>query len=58
MFAMRDRRVVSEARRIDTCLLCRNSPVNEAGLCLVCYSTLDGEELKLASRWMAGIGPA
>jgi hypothetical protein len=57
-FALRDRRAVSGARRIDSCLLCRRSRVNEAGLCDVCYSLLDDpEEQRLAQRWLSGEGP-
>ena len=54
---LRDRRKVADARRIDACLLCRRNRVNESGLCDFCYGTLDGEELKLAMRWLAGVGP-
>lgn len=55
--ALRTRRMVAEARRVDTCLLCRRHKVNEAGLCDVCYSTLEGDELELAVAWMRGVGP-
>lgn len=55
--ALRTPRVVSEARRIDMCLLCRRPRVNEAGLCNVCYSQLEGEPLRLAVNWMSGVGP-
>lgn len=57
ILAMRDRRTVATARRIDTCLLCRRPRVNEAGLCEVCYGALDGDELRLATRWLQGVGP-
>lgn len=57
LLALRDRRAVTGARRIDACLLCRNPRVNEAGLCESCYAMLDGEELRLATRWLAGVGP-
>lgn len=50
-------RRVHEARRIDACLLCRRSRVNEAGICEICYSMLDGEELRLAMRWTVGGAP-
>jgi len=56
-FALRTSRIVREARRIDSCLLCRRPSVNEAGLCDVCYSALDGEELQLATRWLSGFEP-
>jgi hypothetical protein len=50
-------RKVLNARRIDTCILCRAKRVNESGLCVVCYSLLDGDELRMANRWMAGLEP-
>jgi hypothetical protein len=55
--ALGDRRQVLTARKIDRCLLCRRPRVNEAGLCDVCYSMLDGEELVLAGKWLTGAGP-
>lgn len=55
--ALKDRRQVLEARRFDTCMLCRRHRVNDSGLCEVCYSTLEGEEFKLACRWISGVGP-
>jgi hypothetical protein len=57
LLALKNRRQVMEARRIDACLLCRNRKVNEAGLCDACYSLLDGEELRIVGRWMTGVGP-
>jgi len=54
---LKDRRAVGTARRIDTCLLCRRSGVNESGLCEMCYGMLDGEEFVLAERWISGKGP-
>jgi hypothetical protein len=54
---LRDRKQVATARRIDRCLLCRRERVNDAGLCDVCYSMLDGDELRLAGRWLTGEGP-
>jgi len=56
-FALRTRRFVSEARRINKCMLCRRTRVNEAGLCEVCYATLEGEELNLALAWLRGTPP-
>ena len=55
--ALRDRRQVLEARKVDTCMLCRRHRVLECGLCEMCYSGLDGEEFKLASKWLSGAGP-
>lgn len=46
-----------EARRIDACMLCRRPHVNEAGLCDVCYSSLEGEELDMVTAWMRGSEP-
>ena len=57
LFALRTPHMVLIARRFDCCLLCRCSTVNEAGLCDLCYSMLHGDELTLATRWMAGVGP-
>jgi hypothetical protein len=55
--ALKDRKQVFVARKINSCLLCRRIGVNEAGLCDVCYSMLDGDELKLAVSWLQGVGP-
>jgi hypothetical protein len=55
--ALKDRKQVLNARKINSCLLCRRIPVNECGLCDVCYGMLDGEELRLAGRWLTGEGP-
>lgn len=56
-FALRNRRMVTVARRINSCLLCRRHGVNEAGLCDVCYALLDEEMIVLAGRWLSGLGP-
>ncbi|MEA2553739.1 MAG: hypothetical protein QOJ65_1915 [Fimbriimonadaceae bacterium] len=56
-WALRQRRVVGTARRINSCLLCRRIGVNESGLCEVCFSLLNDEESRLAGRWMSGEGP-
>lgn len=55
--ALKDRDMVLTARRVDTCMLCRRKKVNEAGICEVCYGSLDGPELTLAVRWRSGVGP-
>lgn len=55
--ALKDRRQVTQAKRTDTCMLCRRHRVNDAGLCDVCYSSLDGEDFRLAARWLSGVGP-
>ena len=56
-FALTQARLVFDARRIDRCLLCRRTQVNEAGLCLVCWSSLEDDELSLAQRWTLGVAP-
>jgi hypothetical protein len=56
-WVLTQRRFVTTARRIDSCLLCRRQSVNEAGLCEVCYATLDEDELSLVEKWMRGTGP-
>ncbi|CAN5574715.1 hypothetical protein BH11ARM2_BH11ARM2_17180 [soil metagenome] len=57
LFALRTPRTVATARRINACLLCRRNSVNEAGLCVVCYSLLEGEEARMAERWLSGEEP-
>lgn len=57
VWALGQTRLVSQARARDACLLCRGPGVNEAGLCRICYSLLSDEELVLARRWLAGVGP-
>jgi hypothetical protein len=50
--------LVLTARKMNACLMCRRTGVNEAGLCDVCYVLLDDpEEQRLATRWMTGVGP-
>lgn len=39
------------------CLLCQRPNLNAAGLCDVCYSQLQGEELRIATRYMDGLVP-
>ncbi len=48
---------MKKAIKEDACLLCRTNKVNEAALCDTCYSLLDDEELKLAEKWLGGVGP-
>jgi hypothetical protein len=55
--ALRNKRLVRDARRINSCLLCRRIGVNEAGICEVCYSLLNDEEQRLAEAWIRGGGP-
>ncbi|MDR3692499.1 MAG: hypothetical protein P4L46_24165 [Fimbriimonas sp.] len=55
--ALKDRRQVLEARKVDTCMLCRRRGVSPCGLCEICYSGLEGEEFRLANKWLSGVGP-
>ncbi|MBL8059916.1 MAG: hypothetical protein JNK63_04270 [Chthonomonas sp.] len=56
-WALTRRDIVMRARRTNSCLLCCQGPVNEAGLCDVCSVMLSEAEQKLVERWMAGVGP-
>jgi hypothetical protein len=56
-YTLRQPRFVRKAIRANRCLLCCREKVNEAGLCEFCYSQLDEPELRLAERWIAGVGP-
>ena len=49
--------LIARARAMDACLLCRRPRVNEAALCLVCWSSLDEDEVRQAARWTAGLEP-
>lgn len=49
--------VVGKARTMDSCLLCRHTEVNAAGLCDACYTQLNDAEQALAQRWLTGEGP-
>lgn len=55
LWALEQPRMVKLARQTDSCLLCRESRVNEAGLCRICYSLLDDREIALARRWLQGL---
>ncbi len=57
LFALKDARTVRTAIRIDACLLCRRSGVNDAALCPVCWALLSDDELKQGERWLTGVGP-
>jgi hypothetical protein len=57
LLALKDVKQVRDARRINSCLLCRRIGVNEAGLCEVCMALLSPEEIELAERWLRGVGP-
>lgn len=56
-WTLKQRRHVNKAIKENACLLCRAQNVNEAGLCDTCYALLDDKELKVAERWLAGVGP-
>jgi len=56
-WALTQAKIVGDARKRDSCLLCRSHRVNEAGVCVVCFSMLTDDELLLARRWLAGTGP-
>lgn len=56
-FVLTQPRLVHAARRLNSCLMCKGNPVNEAGLCAVCFMLLSDEEFNLAQRWVTGEGP-
>ena len=56
-WTLTQKRLVKKARRENACLLCRAKGVNEAALCDLCHALLNDEELRLAERWLAGVGP-
>lgn len=45
---------VRRAIRMNSCLLCRNSPVTSAGLCEGCLANLTDEEVEAARPWIEG----
>ena len=55
--ALRTPALVKSARKNDSCLLCKRPRVNAAGICDYCYSQLDEPSLRLATRWLSGVGP-
>ncbi|MBI5708200.1 MAG: hypothetical protein HZC36_14555 [Armatimonadetes bacterium] len=55
--ALQNPRIVTRARTIDACLLCRGHRVNEAGLCDVCWAMLDDDEIGIALGWLSGERP-
>lgn len=55
--ALREKGAVPVHRRIDKCLLCRRPGVNEAALCVGCWSLLGDEEIRQAERWLNGGNP-
>ena len=55
--ALRNPLTVRAARRADACLLCRRPNVNEAGICQICYSMLDGAEIVAVTRLLNGQVP-
>ena len=57
LWTLTQHRHVLKAVKEDACLLCRTKGVNEAGLCDTCYALLNDEEIRLAEKWMSGVGP-
>jgi len=57
IWALTQRRIVLTARRMNSCLLCRRTGVNEGGVCDVCYAGLTEDELELIEKWRRGTGP-
>lgn len=57
LWALSQPRIVKKAIRESSCLICCNSKINEAGLCDICWATLDDQELNIATKWVAGSGP-
>ncbi len=57
LWTLNQRALVYAARRWKSCLLCKQGPVNEAGLCDVCTVLLSEQERHVVERWMAGVGP-
>ncbi|MBS1728567.1 MAG: hypothetical protein JST51_17760 [Armatimonadetes bacterium] len=57
LYALGNRKIVENARKVGQCMLCCRSNVNEAGLCQWCYASLDNPELQAAVKWTSGIGP-
>jgi hypothetical protein len=56
-WALSQRHVVLEYRKLNKCMLCLRENVNEAALCSVCQSLLEPPLLTLTMRWMNGGGP-
>lgn len=57
-FALSRPAMVRSARKTDSCLLCRRSGVNEAGICDLCLPLIQNpEEITLIERWLTGEGP-
>lgn len=57
LWALGNPALVRDARERDSCLLCRGSRVNEAGLCNVCTTSLNDAESRMVEKWMAGGSP-
>lgn len=57
LWALQQENLVMKARQRDSCLLCRASRVNEAGVCRTCHALLRDEELRIVERWMSGNAP-
>lgn len=57
MFILRQGFAVKTAIRIQKCMLCRASGVNEAGICHMCMAFLSDEESRLVEKFMNGMEP-
>lgn len=55
-YVLTQARIVREAVKFDSCLLCRGGRVQPCGLCENCFSQLTSEENLLAEQWSAS-GP-
>jgi len=57
LLTLRTPHLIEDARRKKRCFVCQRTSINRAGLCDVCYSQLDGEELREANRYIDGLNP-
>lgn len=49
--------IVQAAIKRNSCLLCRRSGVNSAGICEICTAQLSGKENDLVQKWLRGAMP-
>lgn len=57
LWALTQRHIIQKTQNERKCLLCKEKPINEAGLCEICWALLSEKELELAGKWMRGDGP-
>ncbi len=55
LVALQTQSIVYGARIRSQCLLCRGTPVNNAGLCEGCSANLTDEEQAAARPWIEGL---